>query len=401
MTNLIDWTTLPSRVASDGEFRALAVGADVAFALADPHGTRALIRTSASSPEEAAFAVVLPEENWDQLLAREPSPGTQHVLAHLDPRGPGEVLGDRLKFAQHLHLVRRAIELAAGRPDTNSTPLDLSGVTGRYVRVHVEPWGTCDVYVESSGAGDDAIVFLHTAGSDSTQYHGLLSLAESFPGHRLFAFDMPWHGRSGPAHGKGPLDYVLTSEIYADCVAAVIAGLDLPAKPVLVGASMAGAAVVEVAARHPESISAAVGCQAGPRVGNRLNVWLRAPDVNQALFVPEWTFGLMSPHSPKLDRDRVWWGYSQGGFAVYERDITYYTTCWDISNVEPMFGPHTPPIVLMSGSYDYTVPSSATQELAARIPGSIYHQMPELGHFPHAENPSVFAKHLAWALTIL
>lgn len=400
MTSGIDWASLPARLNDDREFGALAAGADVVFAFArgaDALATLRIQEGAVSSGSGAAFTVALDDTAWAALLAPVPAPGTQHLLAHLAPRGTGAVRGDQLAFAQHLHLVRRALEVLAGRRPVNGTVPDLSRVAGRYVRVAVKSWGTCDVYVESVGRGRP-IVFLHTAGADSSQYHGLFSLADLFPGRQLIAFDLPWHGRSGPAYGRGVLDYELTSESYAECVAAVIAALDLTEPPVLVGASMAGAAVVEVAARHPETICAAIGCQAGPRVANRHNAWLRSPLVNQALYVPEWTFGLMSPHSSKPDRERVWWGYSQGGYAVYERDITYYVNCWDIDNVAAMFDERTPPIVLMSGAYDYTVPPAATKELASLIPGAIYRDMPELGHFPHAENPTAFAAHLSWAL---
>ncbi|MGA7148851.1 MAG: alpha/beta hydrolase [Microbacterium sp.] len=398
MTTAEDWGSLLTRADADQEFARLAVGASITFALAEPERTLAIIRAGDDAPADPVFQVVLQPEDWESLLRDRPSPGAQHLLAFLAPRGRGTISGDQTAFAQHLHLVRRAIELTADRATTSAPPPDLARITGRYVRVHVEPWGLCDVYVESAGSGDRSMVLLHTAGADSSQYHGLLSMAEGFPGYQLHAFDLPWHGRSGPAHGRGPLDYSLTSESYADCIAAVIAALNVEDRPVLVGASMAGAAVVEVAARHPQSIRAAVGCQAGPRVANRHNAWLRSPSVNQAVFVPEWTYGLMSPQSPKEFRDRVWWGYSQGGYAVYERDITYYTQCWDIDNLAHMLDAQTPLVVLMSGAYDYTVPPSATKELAARIPGSLFRDMPELGHFPHAENPSVFADHLRWAL---
>lgn len=400
MAFAIDRSALLARLAGDGEFASLAAGSNVVFALATPAATLIQIRVQDGRPFGGAgadFTVILEEDAWISLLAEQPTPGTQHILAHLAPRGAGEVRGDHLAFAQHIHLVRRTVEVLAGRADVPPTPVDLSLVEGRYVRVDVDGWGTCDVYVESVGTGRP-IVFLHTAGADSTQFHGLFSLADRFPGRRLISFDLPWHGRSSPAQARRLLDYELTSETYAGCVVAVIAALELEEPPVLVGASMAGAAVVEVAARHPTSIAAAIGCQVGPRVGNRHNAWLRNPKVNQALFVPEWTFGLMSPNSPKADRDRVWWGYSQGGYAVYERDIVYYTTCWDIDNVAPMFDAATPPVVLMSGAYDYTVPPAATMSLAQRVPGAVFHEMPELGHFPHAENPVAFAEHLRWAL---
>lgn len=387
-------------VADDAEFRDLARGASVTFALESSGERLASIRVHGDvvqSGDAPAFTVALPAENWDQLLAPAAAPGTQHVLAHLRPRGSGEVHGSEVAFAQHLHLVRRVIDVLANRPVISAPAIDRSRISGRYLRVSVEPWGVCDVYTEEVGDGRP-ILLLHTAGADSSQFHGLLSLQGRFPGRRMITFDLPWHGRSAPAHGAGLHDYVLTSESYAGCVAAVIAALELQEPPIIMGASMAGAAVIETAARHPHAIAGVVSCQAGPRVGNRRSSWLRTPQINQALFVPEWTYGLMSPHSPKSERDRVWWGYSQGGYAVYERDIDYYSSSWDIDNVVHLLGPEIPPIVLMSGAYDYTVPPAATRELVNSIPHAIYRDMPELGHFPHAENPDVFAAHLQWAL---
>jgi pimeloyl-ACP methyl ester carboxylesterase len=393
---------LPAALRADREFMLLAAGANVEFGLRSRDGDGIVIRVSTdeiADGDRPLFVVELDAEDWAAVLEHDCAPGSQHILAYLAPRGTGKVLGDKICFAQHLHVVRRAVEVLSARTEVldGAERSDLSEIRGRYVRVTVPPWGPCDVYLETTGHGAP-VVMLHTAGADGTQYHGLFSLAHRFPGRQLIAFDLPWHGRSAPPPGKGPLEYTLTSESYTACVAAVIAALELPKSPVLLGASMAGAAVVEVAARHPKAISGAIGCQVGPRVANRHNDWLRHAQVNQALFVPEWTFGLMSPASPKPDRDRVWWGYSQGGYAVYERDITYYTTCWDIDNVAHLFDDRTPPIVLMSGAYDYSVPSSATQELAAAIPGAVFRAMPDLGHFPHAENPSAFADHLAWGL---
>lgn len=393
---------LNERVQGDAEWLALAQGAEVAFALTDRGGDSVTIIASQGVPEAVAdpeFRVVLDSGEWAALLRPEPEPRSQHVLAFLEPRGSGVIEGDRLSFAQHLHLVRRSIELA--RRVTERTPPDalrnLSGVRGKYVPTVVPGWGECNIFVETAGTGQP-ILLLHTAGADGRQYHGILADTRLSDRYELIAFDLPWHGRSNPASGSRSYEYDLTTQTYTDCIAALIDALHLDAPPILVGASMAGAAVIEMAALHPDLIAGAVSCQAGPRVGNRHTPWLRNPKVNQTLHVPEWTFGLMSPTAPKSDRDRVWWGYSQGGWGIYERDITYYSQSWDIDNVAHLFGADTPPVVLMNGQYDYSVPPAATEELLARIPGSIYRPMPELGHFPHAENPPTFVRHLLAAL---
>lgn len=105
----------------------------------------------------------------------------------------------------------------------------------------------------------------------------------------------------------------------------------------------------------------------------------------------------MSPESPKVFRDRVWWGYSQGGYGVYDADLGYYCEDWDIDNLKDLLDGSVP-VVLLSGSYDYSVPPSATRELASQVPEAVFREMPELGHFPHAENPLVFRDYLLWSV---
>ena len=398
---------LPRRLCADPELRTFGP-AWISFTLAVREGEAWRITFSgeeiSAQPDDGSadppdFRVELTADDWSALLDKHPLPRTQHVLAFVAPRGSGAVTGNAEAFAQHLHLVRRVIELArdAAAAAPAAVPPEPVDVIGRYVRVDTSAWGTCDVFYESSGSGPP-VILLATAGADSSQYRGLLTDQRLTATNRLIAVDLPWHGKSLPPYGRTGSAYQQTSDSYTEFIARFVERLALPEKPVLVGASMAGAVVVEMAARYPRSIRGAVGCQAGPRVANRHTPWLRNPRVNQTTHVPEWTFGLMSPESPRADRDWVWWGYSQGGFGVYERDIVYYSTSWDIDNVRSLFGPHTPPVVLLSGVYDYTVPPSATRELAEAIPGARFREMPELGHFPHAENPSVFAGYLTWAL---
>lgn len=393
-------------LASDDELRELGLNTTVTFGLTSRGGASWTISivnglANLTHGEAAAtqFVLHLDEEDWNRLLANPPLPRQQHIAAFLAPRGSGEITGSIEAYAQHLHLVRRVVELARGdvQEDGPST-LNLEDVVGRYVRVSLPAWGDCDVYYESAGTGIP-VILLPTAGSDCGQYHGLMSDSRLTQNHRLIAFDLPWHGKSMPPANNRNTSYTLDTTSYTDCIAGFIQALRLDEKPVLVGASMAGAVVIEMAALHPTLLRGVVSSQAGPRVANRHTPWLRNPKVNQTLHIPEWTYGLMAPQSPKSQRDRVWWGYSLGGFSVYEQDIDYYSSSWDIERVRHLLDEQSPLVVLMNGIYDYSVPPEATQELQCQVPNSIYREMPELGHFPHAENPQAFAGHLLWALT--
>ena len=396
---------LQHRLSSDDELRELGLNTTVAFGLTSRSGASWTVSVADGHIEitndegpETQFGLHLDEEDWNRLLASPPLPRQQHVAAFLAPRGSGEIIGNIEAYAQHLHLVRRVVELARGDvQEDERTIIKLDDVTGRYVRVSVPAWGDCDVYYESTGTGTP-VILLPTAGSDCGQYHGLMSDPRLTQDYRLIAFDLPWHGKSLPPGTQRNTAYTLDTASYTDCIAGFIQALHLEEKPVLVGASMAGAVVVEMAALHPTLLRGVVSSQAGPRVANRHTPWLRNPKINQTLHVPEWTYGLMSPQSPKSQRDRVWWGYSLGGFSIYEQDINYYSSSWDIDRVRHLLDEQSPLAVLMNGIYDYSVPPEATQELQRLVPNSIYREMPELGHFPHAENPRAFAGHLLWAL---
>ena len=65
-------------------------------------------------------------------------------------------------------------------------------------------WGRCKCFYEQSGNGDQEILFLHTAGSDSRQYHGVMNDERMLKKCKMTAVDLPAHGRSFPYEGYFP-----------------------------------------------------------------------------------------------------------------------------------------------------------------------------------------------------
>lgn len=385
----------------DPELAELACHASVGLGFAGDGWSRTMtvVDGVVRSPDDAVSPDVeirMSDGDWSAVLADDPEPRRQCVPPFVSS-GAAVVTGDEQAFAQHMQLVRRVVELARTPREGPPAPRRPLSMTGRYVRVDVASLGACDVYVERAGRGQPVLCFA-TAGSDSRQYHGLVTDTDLTDDVELIAFDLPWHGKSDPPWGTRPGSYSLDSARYVALVARLLDALDLDRPPVLLGPSMAGGAVIEVLAHHPDLVHGAVSCQAASRVTGRRTRWLRDATVNQTLHVPEWTYGLMSPHSPREHRQRVWWGYSQGGFGVYDADLGYYTGSWDVDHVLPLLGPTSPPVVVMSGVYDYSVPPETSRTLAEALPRADFREMPELGHFPHAENPPVFARHLRWAL---
>jgi len=82
------------------------------------------------------------------------------------------------------------------------------------------------LYVEEAGRGIP-LLCLHTAGSDTRQYRGLMNDAGITRDFRVIAFDMPWHGKSSPPVGWQTEEYRLTSADYARMVLEVCDALEL------------------------------------------------------------------------------------------------------------------------------------------------------------------------------
>ena len=264
-------------------------------------------------------------------------------------------------------------------------------ITGRYVYVEVQ--GVRNrIYFEESGEGHP-LVCLHTAGADSRQYRHLLCDAEVASRWRVLAFDLPYHGRSVPPEGWWEKEYLLTRDAYAGTVMAFLRALNLE-QPVVLGCSMGGAVVLELARKHAAEVGAVIGLEAASKVEGRFVDWSVMPDVNGSVMAATWTYGLMAPQSPEAARREVWWTYGQGGPGVYRGDTYFYSVDWDLRGCEGEIDTSQCPVYLLTGEYDYACTAEETIATAASIPGAKSARMEGIGHFPMAENYPRFREYL-------
>src|SRR3954471_10008289 len=233
----------------------------------------------------------------------------------------------------------------------------------------------------------------HPAGSDARQYHHLLADPELRASWRMTAFDLPAHGRSSPPTGVGEGESRLTTDRYVEAIVAVADALGLEA-PVVLGCSMGGEIVLELAFRHPDRFAAAVAVQGADRVEGRQVAWAKHARVNEKLFVPEWVDGLMSPTAPPAHRAEVRWAYSQSAHGVYWGDIEFYSRDWDARERVGDIDTARCPVHILAGEYDYSCTPELARATAARIPGATFTEMRGLGHFPMAEDPRAFLAYL-------
>lgn len=371
---------------------------------ANRHGARVIHAGTVRELEMPDVGMFAGTATWDECFTRRPAPNFHHFLAML-MRVPGtRVLGNEQTFAQHAHIARRLVELAreivsGPSVETRNGHIDRTSIMGSYLSISLEH-RVIDLHIEQSGSRDcPALLFLHTAGADARQAHGIMNDPAVANNYRTIAFDMPGHGYSDRLDEDFG-SWSLTTERYIATIEEVITRLDLN-QPILIGASMAGQACLAMALHRPNLVGGVIACEAADHVSGRTTPWPTDPQVNGSIFAAEWIDGLIGPQSPSKNRRDIRWQYSQGGFGTFTGDIDFYSGGWDARGQLSQFDTRVCPVVMMTGEYDYSCTPEMSEETAAGIEGAEFWVMPELGHFPVCEHPNAFSPHLSKALTLI
>jgi pimeloyl-ACP methyl ester carboxylesterase len=336
-------------------------------------------------------------EDWARLLTLPPPPRF-HAFTALAIANPAFTLsGDPLVIAQARAVIERLFELVTLSPAATAPSVTrrMSQIAGRYHRVAL-PEGAAEIHVESAGSGRP-VLFLHTAGADSRQFHGQLAdvaLAEDW---RLIAPDMPFHGRSMPPDGWQGEPYRLSGARYLGWCAAIIEQV-IGEKAIVAGGSMGAALALLLAAERPDLVAGVIAIEPPFRSKGRRNPFQHHVGVHAGLHNAAFVRGLMSPTSPLDSRRRAAWIYSQGAPEIYAGDLAFYSDEFDGAEVAPRIDAARTPVSLLCGTYDYSATPEDGGKLAALIPGADLRVMEGLGHFPMCEHADLFRPHLLAAL---
>jgi pimeloyl-ACP methyl ester carboxylesterase len=264
-------------------------------------------------------------------------------------------------------------------------------IKGGYV--HIEWNGTSyRVFYEEAGEGVP-LLCLHTAGADSRQWRHLLNDPQVTSRFRVIAFDMPFHGRSNPPPQWWLKRYELSVPMYVGVIRAVWKAFGLD-KPVVLGCSIGGFVVLQLAVDFMNELRGVIGLQSVANGIGRHNDFLHHPAIHGGEFAASYTYGLNSPLSPEEGKRENWWYYAQGGPGVYAGD-TAFGREFDVRDRLKDIDTTVCKVSILSGDYDYSALPEVSRAVAAAIPGGRFTLMPGLGHFPVIEDYESLRPYLA------
>lgn len=265
-------------------------------------------------------------------------------------------------------------------------------IVGRYLNLEVLG-ESCRIHVEEAGSGIP-LVCLHTAGADSRQFRHLMCDLAITAHYRIVAFDMPWHGKSYPPVGWQMQEYRLTTERYVETIRAFCRALGLE-RPVVMGCSIGGRIVLQLAHAHGAEFRALIGLEAADFQQPWYDTsWLHRPDVHGGEVCAALVSGLVAPQSPSQYRNETLWQYMQGGPGVFRGDLYFYRVDADLRGRLDGIDTGVCPLYLLTGEYDFSCTPEDTLRTAEAIEGAKVTIMRELGHFPMSENPARFREYL-------
>lgn len=358
---------------------------------------------STGQPSAADFTLTAQPSHWANFFSPNPkAPYTSFVGIqgmNIVQDGAG-VLGSREKYSQYAHLTTHLLSLireGLHGPtvlDKSQPETDEDHLVGRYVYISAPVWGRSKVFYEKSGEGAQEIVFLHTAGSDSRQYHAVMNDARMRERCTMYAFDLPAHGRSFPGENHLPGNHTNTEDAYVGCIREFVKVLKLD-RPIICGASMAGQVCIAVAIRAEEvGAGGAIPLQGCDYLTMQRQFNDKSPLVNQSLFNPDWIYGMMAPSAPLENKRLIWHTYSGQAYGIFHGDLDFYFGGFDARDRVGGIDVRKCPIYFLTGEYDWSTTPQMSEATAKKIKGAEFKEMAGLGHFPATESPGRFVSPL-------
>lgn len=337
------------------------------------------------------YEVVGPESDWARIWR-----GEIDIMQALMPKYSAlTIRGDRVKYGADIQTIAhmtRLMPAAAAKlgvhvrpmlapPEGDSGPwVTRHDVIGRYVEV-----GGVRTYYETMGKkGSVTFLGMHSAGRDCRQWQQMGDCM----GHvgQMVALDLPGHGKSWPLAGGQCLTSPdeIAAFIWAFRNAAGFAG-----PTVVLGCSLGGKLVYQLAAEHPDEVVALVSFQ-GSAFTPSLPEWrlllMDHPSINPAYHTGEQACAVIGKNTAQRQRDYLKWEVATVSSAANKSDMTAYFKFDFRERMQEV----RCPALLIRGLDDFLVDADLIEDTAKRLVNARVLEvvMPEgLGHYSHVEQP--------------
>ena len=424
--------SLEQRLSADDEFKATVKGVDaLCFGIQSTDsdtktffhldGGRASISQGTSSTNEAQFMLTAQSSHWAQFFSAVPKRPFQSYWGMIRVIGKKfgvEVIGDQQAFTKHARLWRIILDRLR---DVLSEPseegeeesyegddeVDDDSLIGHYTWLTLPIVGKSKIFYEVSGTGPQALLFLHTAGADSRQYHSMMLNKALQARCKMYAFDLPGHGRSFPGTKQYPLSYSNSEDFYINCIRQFLIKLKLK-RVIVSGASMGGQICLSVALRAEElGVRGVIPCEACDYIPSAAGTTIYSLQGDESILNAERVCGMISPTSPEIYKRLNWWIYSSQASQMFPGDLKFYFDGWDGRERMRLIDSEVCPVYMLTGEYDYSCMPDMSRVTVERIKAGgkaqnvVFEEMKGLGHFPFSEDPERFMPYLVKALDFI
>lgn len=253
------------------------------------------------------------------------------------------------------------------------------------------PWidtGEVALYYVSSGNKDgEPVVLLHELGGSSASW---AYLADELSDYAVFAVDLRGAGRSEKAPGPYAIDQL--AEDIARFMQRALPGTRCH----LIGSAIGAFVALALAGRHGELLRSLTLCEIVPAIDDRTRTYLeqRVAKISQdgMASVVAMSLGNSFPSGTprpdeafKIDYTHAFRCQDPAGYSALSLALAKF----DLNEIAlERIGI---PTLVMSGALDFIWPPEQTSKTAQLIKGARFALLEQAGHFPHIQNPKLFA----------